>query len=97
MVWASTGALRGWNNPALFGHDFLVSWNDQIAALNKQLDQLNEEKAALQAELAGDGVTERRKTAIEARIGEIDLDLADQARLDEIARLTAERMPSSAR
>lgn len=85
------GRAPGLNNPALFGHDFLVSWNDQIASLNKQIEQLNEEKAALQAELAGDGVTERRKTAIEARIGEIDLDLADQARLDEIARLTAER------
>jgi len=85
------GRAPGLNSPSLFGHDFLVTWNDQIASLNKEIDLLNEEKAALQAELAGEGVTDRRKTAIEARIGEIDLALADQTRLDEIARLTAER------
>lgn len=85
------GRAPGLNNPALFGYDFLATWNDELESLSKEADQLEEEKTTLQAELAAPDLTDRRKAQIEARIAEIDTTLADPARADEIARLQAER------
>jgi mono/diheme cytochrome c family protein len=85
------GRAPGLNNPALFGHDFLADWNAQLAALTSAADTLEARKVDLQAELAAEDTSERRKGQIETELAEIDAQLADPARQEEIDRITAER------
>lgn len=85
------GRAPALNNPALFGHDFLADWNARLVALNSEANTLEARKADLQAELAAEGTSDRRKGQIETEIAEIDAKLADPARQEEIDRLTAER------
>lgn len=75
-----TGRAPALNSPAFFGHDFLAQWDDELDTLNRQLTELEAEKLALQDEMAAEDVTDRRRTAIEARIAEIDAALVDPER-----------------
>ncbi|MBK9126015.1 MAG: c-type cytochrome [Chloroflexi bacterium] len=79
------------NSPHLFGYDFLAQWDDEIDTLNREIAALESEKLALQDELAADGVTDRRREAIETRIAEIDAELADPERQARIEELQFER------
>lgn len=85
------GRAPALNNPALFGHDFLSDWNDQLAALTSAADTLEARKVDLQAELAAEDTSDRRKGQIETELAEIDAQLNDPARQEEIDRITAER------
>lgn len=85
------GRAPALNSPALFGHDFLASWNDELTVLSKQLDVLEDEKGDLQEELATAELTTAQRAAKEARIAEIDIELANPERLDQIAQITAAR------
>lgn len=79
------------NSPHFFGYDFLAQWDDEIEALNREVAELEAEKLALQEELAAEGVTDRRRAAIETRIAEIDAELADPERQLRIEELQFER------
>lgn len=81
----------GLNNPALFGHDFLGEWNAQLAFQTSTANTLEARKVALQDELAAEGTSDRRKGQIEAEIVEIDAQITDPARQEEIDRITVER------
>ena len=85
------GRAPALNNPALFGHDFLGGWNAQLDALTSAAETYEARKVDLQAELAAEGTSDRRKGQIETELAEIDAQLADPASQEEIDRLTAER------
>lgn len=86
-----TGQAPALNSPAFFGYDFLTLWDDEIDTLNREIAELDAEKLALQDELAAEGVTDRRREAIETRIAEIDAALADPERQFRIEELQFER------
>jgi mono/diheme cytochrome c family protein len=79
------------NSPHLFGFDYLAQWDDEIDTLNREVETLEAEKLTLQDELAGEGVTERRREAIETRIAEIDAEIANPERQARIEELQSER------
>jgi mono/diheme cytochrome c family protein len=78
------------NNPHLFGYNYLAAYDDQLAALATEQDNLEAERVELATELAG-GVTERRRGEIETRFAEIDVRLGTDGIPAELTALQAER------
>ncbi|HRF95764.1 MAG TPA: cytochrome c, partial [Aggregatilineales bacterium] len=64
------GAAPGLNSPFLFGHDYFAAINDQIEAINDQEIELEAEKATLMEEFVE--ANDARREQILARTAEID-------------------------
>jgi len=64
------GAAPGLNSPFLFGHDYFAAINDQIEAINDQEIELEAEKATLMEEFVE--ANDARREQIRARTAEID-------------------------
>lgn len=92
------GRAPGLNSPHLFGYDFLAEVNNQVARLQRQKQELNDqmvtlvgeegdngERAALLTEVGDAETTAERRDEIVARIGEIDAQVTDiEARIAEM-------------
>lgn len=82
------GRGPGLNSPHFFGHDFTASQRSQIAALQNQINALEQERLDLAAELAN--VTTARREEITARLAEIGELVGSEGIPAQIAALNAE-------
>jgi mono/diheme cytochrome c family protein len=83
------GRAPALNNPQLFGYDFIAAERRELNSLQRQLSDLEAEKATLALDLTAEGTTDERKAEIAARLAEIEVELAEETRLARIAELEA--------
>jgi len=82
------GRAPGLNSPHFFGYDFTASYKNQIAALSQELDNLENERLALAAELGT--ATSARRDEINARLAEIQERVGADGLPAQIAALEGE-------
>lgn len=91
------GRAPALNNPQFFGYDFVAADRQALNSANNDIDLLNEEKQELQLEL-GSPVTAEGRAADEARLAEIETELAAEDITEEDqATLQTERDTIQAR
>lgn len=82
------GRAPALNSPHFFGHDFTASYKTQVALLNQELSNLENERLALAAELGTS--TSARREEINARLAEIQTRVGAEGLPAEIAAVEAE-------
>lgn len=80
-----TGVAPGLNNPALFGHDFLLDINDEV----ERLTVIQQELTTLPAERDAQATSSDRREAIESRLAEIAAEFGENP-TDAVAARLAE-------